>query len=311
MELSLPVVFIMGTTATGKTDAAAHLYDCFDVDIISVDSSLVYRGMDIGTAKPDAEFLLQYPHALVDVTHPNQTWSVADFYHHAFELIHNSIDNGRLPVLVGGTHFYFSALEQGLAELPIANPALRQQISQEAARKGWPSLHAKLAALDVDSAKRIDIMDAQRIQRALEIVLESGKTVAEHNAQRKPGLPFPIVKLALAFSDRSYLHSRIESRFDQMLQQGLEQEVQQLLAQGVDPFSPSMKMIGYRQMLQFVEGQLTFEQMREQCIAATRQLAKRQLTWLRNQANLIWWVDIGLKDRRFESLATFIGQFLN
>jgi tRNA dimethylallyltransferase len=306
--MAIPAVFLMGTTATGKTDAAAALFEQIDVDIISVDSSLVYTGMDIGTAKPDAEFLSRYPHALIDVTHPNNTWSVADFYNAAMPLIDNSVANGRVPVLVGGTHFYFSALEQGMSDLPVANPELRAQISEQALAQGWPALHEKLAVLDPESAERIDANDAQRIQRAMEIVLESGKPVSQHNQDRKPGLKHPILKLALAYSDRSYLHQRIEQRFDQMLEQGLEKEVEGLLEAGVDPDCPAMKMIGYRQMLAHLRHETSAQEMRQQGIAATRQLAKRQLTWLRNQANLVWWVDFGLKDRKFQPLVEFVAQ---
>ena len=306
--MTTPVVFLMGTTATGKTDAAAALFEQLDADLISVDSSLVYTGMDIGSAKPDKEFLQRYPHELVDVTHPNQTWSVADFYNDAMPLIHRSIEQGRVPVLVGGTHFYFSALEQGLSDLPRANPELRAEITQQAEQQGWPSLHAKLAVLDPQSAQRIDRNDAQRIQRALEIVLESGLPVAEHAVARKPGLPYPILKIALAYSDRSYLHERIGLRFDLMLEQGLQTEVEQLLADGVNPECTAMKMIGYRQMLQHLRGEISHDDMRLQGIAATRQLAKRQLTWLRNQSNLVWWVDFGLKDRKFQPLVEFVKQ---
>lgn len=300
----------MGTTATGKTDAAAALYDRFNAEIISVDSSLVYKGMDIGTAKPGADFLHRYPHQLIDVVHPNDSWSVADFYERATPLIEAAIERKRLPVLVGGTHFYFSAIEHGLSNLPKANPALREQISAQADLAGWPALHAQLAALDKDSAARIDPNDAQRIQRALEIVLESGRTVAAHNRQRKPPIPFPIIKVALAYSDRSYLHRRIEKRFDIMLEQGLKEEVEGLLNAGVSADTPAMKMIGYRQMLAHLSGDIDAKQMREQGIAATRQLAKRQLTWLRNQRNIIWWVDFGLKDLKFKPLEDFLANFV-
>ncbi len=305
------VVFMMGTTATGKTDAAAAFSDSFDAEIVSVDSSLVYRGMNIGTAKPDAEFLTRYPHHLVDVCDPNDSFSVADFYDRAFPLINEIVARRKTPVLVGGTHFYFSALEQGMSVLPKANPALRGEIAARAEHEGWPKLHAQLAALDPESAQRIDSMDAQRIQRALEIVLESGASVASHNANRKPGLPFKLVKLALAYSDRSYLHQRIEQRFDQMLELGLQQEVIDLLDAGVEPTASSMRMIGYRQMLAHVHEDLNFDQMRLQGIAATRQLAKRQLTWLRNQRNILWWVDFGLRDRKFSPLNDFLSKFLS
>ena len=217
----IPIICLMGATATGKTDAAAQAFDQFGAEIISVDSSLVYQGMNIGTAKPDEDFLVKYPHHLVDVRHPNDTYSVADFYSDTVALIRRITAEGKVPVLAGGTMFYFNALEHGLTELPKANDVLRQQITLEAEELGWPKLHERLASLDAESAKRIDSMDAQRIQRALEIVLSSGTTVAQHNAHRKPPLPNPLVKIALSFSDRAVLHDRIERRFDIMLELSL------------------------------------------------------------------------------------------
>ena len=306
----IPVICLMGTTATGKTDAAAAVVDRFDAQIISVDSSLVYRGMDIGTAKPDKNFLLRYPHHLVDIREPTDTYSVADFYRDSSALIEQITVAGGIPVLAGGTHFYYSALEKGLSDLPQADAQLRSELSAEADRQGWPQMHARLAALDAQSASRIDPMDAQRIQRALEIVIQSGKTVAEHNSKRKPPLSNPLVKIALAYSDRSYLHQRIEQRFDIMLEQGLKNEVEALLNNGLSADIPAMKMIGYRQMVEFLEGGTTFSGMRAKGIAATRQLAKRQLTWLRHQTNIVWWVDFGLKQKNYNLLLRYITQIL-
>lgn len=307
---NIPIICFMGATATGKTDAAAQTFDQFDAEIISVDSSLVYRDMNIGTAKPNADFLARYPHHLVNVRDPNDTFSVADFYNETVALIKRITSEGKVPVLAGGTMFYFNALEHGLTELPKADKYLRQQITDEAEQFGWPKLHAKLAALDSQSAERIDLMDAQRIQRALEIVLTSGITVAEHNASRKAPLPNPMIKIALTFSDRAVLHERIERRFDIMLEQGLQNEIEQLLESGVDRDTTAMKMIGYRQMLEYLDDKITYDEMRFKGIVATRQLAKRQLTWLRNQKNLIWWVDVGLKNKKFQPLMTLINQFL-
>jgi len=311
----------MGTTATGKTDAAAYLSDELNGEIVSVDSSLVYRHMNIGTAKPDANFLAQYPHHLVDIREPNDTYSAAHFYADASLIIEDIIQRGKVPILAGGTHFYFAALEQGLANLPQADEVMRAEITRDAAQQGWPAMHQKLAILDSVSAERIDSNDAQRIQRALEIVLISGKSVAEHNSLRKPPLGFPMLKIALTYSDRQFLHQRIEKRFDLMLEQGLENEVLALLASGVDPEAPSMRMIGYRQMLEFLQNNpindnsskaraMAYTQMRAKGIAATRQLAKRQLTWLRNQSNVLWWVDKGLKDKDFSLLGTYVKQFV-
>ena len=307
----IPIICLMGATATGKTDAAAQAFDEFDAEIISVDSSLVYSDMNIGTAKPDQAFLAQYPHHLVDIRDPNDTYSVADFYNDTLSLIASITEKGKVPILAGGTMFYFNALEHGLTDLPKADDSLRLQINEDAAKQGWAKLHQKLAQLDPESAQRIDQNDAQRIQRALEIVLSSGKPVAEHNQSRKTALPNPIKKIALSFSDRQVLHERIELRFDIMLEQGLQAEVEQLLSNGVDPETTSMKMIGYRQMLEYLEQKIDYKEMRFKGIVATRQLAKRQLTWLRNQKNLIWWVDEGLKDKEFGLLNRLIKEFLS
>lgn len=306
----IPILCLMGPTATGKTDAAAQIYEQIDAEIISVDSSLVYTGMDIGTAKPDIEFLKRYPHHLIDVRHPNDTYSVAEFFNDCSALIRDITQRGRVPVLAGGTMFYFNSLEQGLTELPEADAELRLEISREASTLGWPALHDRLAVLDPQSAERIDSMDAQRIQRALEIVLAGGVPVAEHNANRKLPPPNPLIKIALSFSDRSVLHERIARRFDIMLDAGLEQEVRALLDSGVDADAASMRMIGYRQMLEYIDHSITIDRMREKGIVATRQLAKRQLTWLRNQQNLIWWVDHGLESKQFQALVGMIRNFV-
>ena len=306
----IPVVCLMGPTATGKTDAAAQIYEQIDAEIISVDSSLVYQDMNIGSAKPDADFLRQYPHHLVDVRHPNDTYSVADFFNDCQALIKDISQRGKLPVLAGGTMFYFNSLEQGLTELPQADEALRAKIDHEATQIGWPALHQRLAALDPQSAERIDSMDAQRIQRALEIVLTGGVPVSAHNENRKLPAPNPLVKVALSFSDRAVLHKRIEKRFDIMLDAGLESEVKQLLENGVERDTTSMRMIGYRQMLEYLDDEISFERMREKGIVATRQLAKRQLTWLRNQKKLTWWVDHGLETKQFQPLVDFIKHFV-
>ena len=296
----------MGTTATGKTDAAAALVDCLDAEIISVDSSLVYRGMDIGSAKPDSQFLAKYPHHLIDIRDPNDTYSVAEFYQDCSTLVESICRRGRTPVLAGGTHFYFNALEQGMAQLPKANAEMRDRITEQAQQTGWADQHAKLAVLDPESAERIDSMDAQRIQRALEIVISGGQPVSAYNNTRRPAFKNPLLKIALCFSDRKVLHKRIEQRFDLMLDHGLKKEVENLLENGVKPQAPAMRMIGYRQMLEHLNGDLSLDQMRDKGIAATRQLAKRQLTWLRNQANLIWWVDYGLLEKDFNGLSTFV-----
>ncbi len=306
----IPIVCIMGPTATGKTDAAAQLYESVDAEIISVDSSLVYTGMDIGTAKPDPDFLTNYPHHLVNVRQPNENYSVADFFKDCSALIKDITERGKMPVLAGGTMFYFNALERGLTELPQADQELRARITSEAESLGWSALHQRLAVLDPRSAERIDSMDAQRIQRALEIVLSGGKPVAEYNASRKLPPPNPLIKIALSFSDRAVLHERIGRRFDIMLDAGLESEVRGLLDNGVDADASSMRMIGYRQMLEYIRGEIDADRMREKGVVATRQLAKRQLTWLRNQSNLLWWVDHGLENKEFQDLVTLVEQFI-
>ncbi|MFT5655424.1 MAG: tRNA dimethylallyltransferase [Arenicella sp.] len=313
-----PVICLMGTTATGKTDAAAYISEHIDGEIISVDSSLVYRGMDIGTAKPEPAFLAQYPHHLVDIRNPSDTYSVANFYAQASALIDDICARGKVPILVGGTHFYYSALEKGLSDLPQANAQLRAEINAQAEQYGWQQMHQRLTQLDPQSGDRIAPMDTQRIQRALEIVMLSGITVAEHNRKRNPPINNPMLKIALTYSDRSFLHQRIEQRFDLMLEQGLQQEVEALLEAGVDPQAPAMRMIGYRQMLEFLECDLTSKSVRRKAekelrlkgVAATRQLAKRQLTWLRNQSNVVWWVDFGLEQNDFEPLNAFITHYV-
>jgi tRNA dimethylallyltransferase len=314
-----PVICLMGPTATGKTDAAAQLSQYMDIEIISVDSSLVYRRMDIGTAKPDAEFLKTYPHHLVDIREPWETYSVADFYHDCTRLVAEVCQRGKVPVLVGGTMFYYNALEQGLANLPKANQALRTQISEEAQALGWRSMHEKLQNLDPKRAEQIDPNDAQRIQRALELVLSLGESVADSSQQRFPALPNPMIKIALCYSDRHTLHANIAKRFDIMLDMGLQSEVERLLDEGFDHDVPAMRMIGYRQMVEYLKSdavnrgssvtESAFSEMKLKGVAATRQLAKRQLTWLRNQSNLIWWTDNGLRNKNFNQLVRFINNY--
>ena len=306
----IPIVCLMGPTATGKTDAAAQIFESYESEIISVDSSLVYKDMNIGTAKPDDEFLAQYPHHIVNVRHPNDSYSVADFYTDCMAHIERITQQGKVPILAGGTMFYYNVIERGMSDLPKADASLREKITQEAEELGWPKLHARLAALDPDSAERIDSMDAQRIQRALEIVLAGGKPVAAHNANRKPPPVNPLLKVALSFSDRKVLHERIAKRFDIMLEAGFQREVEALLENGVNPQAASMRMIGYRQMLEHLESRITYDEMRGKGIAATRQLAKRQLTWLRNQSNVLWWVDTGLESKDFDPLVNTVEQFI-
>jgi tRNA dimethylallyltransferase len=279
-----PAIFLMGPTASGKTAATIALAQHFPVEIISVDSALVYRGMDIGTAKPDAETLRQAPHHLIDLISPLEQYSAAQFAKDALALMHEATTHGRLPVLVGGTMLYFNALQHGLSNLPEVDSAVRTQIEAEAEVMGWPALHAQLAAIDPPVAAKIHNTDSQRIERALEVYRISGKTMSELRAQsQKVALPFNILKIALMPNDRSVLHQRIAERFQLMLQQGFVDEVKGLLLEypQLTEDTPSMRCVGYRQALQYIHGDIDLPTLGEHGVYATRQLAKRQLTWLR------------------------------
>lgn len=279
-----PAIFLMGPTASGKTAATIALAQRFPVDIISVDSALVYRGMDIGTAKPDADTLRQAPHHLIDLISPLEQYSAAQFAKDALALMHTATANGRIPVLVGGTMLYFNALQHGLSDLPEADIAIRAQIEAEANAFGWPAMHAQLASIDPTVAAKIHTTDSQRIERALEVYRISGKPMSELRAQsQKVSLPFNILKLALMPSDRSVLHQRIAERFQLMLQHGFIDEVKRLLIEypQLTVESPSMRCVGYRQALQHLHGEIDLPTLGEHGVYATRQLAKRQLTWLR------------------------------
>lgn len=286
-------VAIMGPTASGKTAAALAIARNHPVEIISVDSALVYREMDIGTAKPSAEELASVPHHLIDIIDPLESYSVAQFSSDTIRLVGEIAARGRLPLLVGGTMMYFKGLTDGLDDLPTADPDLRARIEEEAVRIGWPAMHAKLAALDPATAARLAPNDAQRINRALEIIELSGKPMSELLARRaKPELPFELVSFALEPSDRAVLHGRIATRFDQMLgssdDSGIVAEVARLRARGdLNPNLPSMRCVGYRQSWEYLDGRIDRAQLRETGIIATRQLAKRQLTWLRSMPDRI------------------------
>ena len=283
---SIPVFFIMGATATGKTDIAALLSKYFPAELVSVDSSLVYRGMDIGTAKPDHAFLKQYPHHLVDIRNPDETYSAMDFCYDAKKIISDITSRGKVPILVGGTSFYFSALEKGLPDIPEGDPIIRQKILDQAEQIGWAAMHDKLKILDPNSGQRINKNDPQRIQRALEIIELTGKPVASLK-NSKPVTANPIFKIAMTHSDRKVLHQRIHQRFHIMMEQGLSKEINTLLEQYSRDI-PAFRMIGYRQYIQGIDSEETIDSIVEKSIIATRQLAKRQLTWLRNQPNVLW-----------------------
>ncbi|SFU40386.1 tRNA (adenosine(37)-N6)-dimethylallyltransferase MiaA [Pseudoduganella namucuonensis] len=281
-------VAIMGPTASGKTAAALAIAERVPSEIISVDSALVYRGMDIGTAKPTREERAAAPHHLIDILDPLDSYSVAQFRTDTLRLVDEIVARGRLPLLVGGTMLYFKGLNDGLDDLPGADPALRAELEAEAARDGWPALHARLARLDPPTAARLAPNDAQRIQRALEIIALSGKPMSELLALReREELPFELLPFALEPSDRAVLHERIARRFDLMLEEtedgNLIDEVKVLRRRGdLHPGLPSMRCVGYRQAWEYLDGAIDYKTMRETGIIATRQLAKRQLTWLRS-----------------------------
>lgn len=282
MSLS-PALLLLGPTASGKTAAALALATEMPVEIISVDSALVYRDMDIGTAKPSAAEQASCPHHLIDVVTPEEAYSAARFCADAARLMAEITARGRIPLLAGGTMLYFKALREGLSDLPPADPAMRAAIDAEAAARGWPALHAELGRLDPDAAARLEPTDAQRIQRALEIVRLTGRPLAESYARREAGeLPCRLLPIALVPSDRSVLHQRIADRFEQMLDGGLLAEVAMLRERyALTPDMPSMRCVGYRQAWAYLDGECDLDTLRFTGIAATRQLAKRQLTWQR------------------------------
>lgn len=278
------VIAILGPTASGKTAAALQIAQHIPSEIISVDSALVYREMDIGTAKPNAAELASVPHHLIDIIDPGESYSVAQFLGDTQRLVKDIQARGKLPLLVGGTMMYFKALLDGLDDLPPADPALRAELDAEAARIGVPGQHARLATLDPLTAARLKPNDSQRIQRALEIITLSGQPMSTLLAQQsRPARPFEMLPIALEPSDRSVLHQRIASRFDSMLEHGFLDEVRALRRRGdLHPNLPSMRCVGYRQAWEYLDGACSLEEMRERGIIATRQLAKRQLTWLRS-----------------------------
>lgn len=279
-----PAILIMGPTASGKTAVAMALADRFPVELISVDSAQVFRDMDIGTAKPDRATLARYPHRLIDLISPEESYSAARFRADALAAMADITKAGKVPVLVGGTMLYFRALLHGLADLPQADAALRAEIDAEAAAEGWPAMHAKLAELDPVTAARLHSTDSQRLQRALEICRLSGRPMSEllaESEKQKP--PYDLLSIALLPSDRAVLHERIARRFDEMLLAGLDDEVRLLRRKyQLSLDLPSMRCVGYRQTWEAQDGTLPRNELRDRGIFATRQLAKRQITWLTN-----------------------------
>ncbi len=288
--MTLPVIFLMGPTATGKTDIAVSLFKQYSIELISVDSAMVYKGMDIGTAKPSKELLNEVPHRLIDICEPDEPYSAARFRADALQDIEEIHSQNRIPLLVGGTGLYFRTLETGISDLPDADADVRQRLEMEAGEVGWEAMHRRLAEVDPDSAERIHPNDPQRIQRALEIYEISGRSMTDHyeNGAVSP-FPFEVIKIILNPGDRLKLHERIKRRFLKMLDDGFIEEVRTF--HKVDRFSgslPAMRMVGYRQIWNYLDGETNHEEMVERGIAATRQLAKRQMTWLRKEENGIW-----------------------
>jgi tRNA dimethylallyltransferase len=283
------VFCLMGPTASRKTDIAVALCKRFPLEVISVDSALVYRGMDIGTAKPDREILARVPHRLIDIRDPEDAYSAGQFVRDAAAAIDEIQALGKIPLLVGGTMMYFRALTEGLVELPEADPGIRAAIDAEAARIGWPALHARLAAVDPEAAERIEPGDSQRIQRALEVWQVSGRALSDWQKEDAPaavpGAGF--VRLAMMLPSRQVLHQRIEQRLKIMIKQGFVDEVASLAQRpGLAPDAPSMRAVGYRQFRRYIEGEISFDEAAYRALVATRQLAKRQVTWLRSEPGL-------------------------
>jgi tRNA dimethylallyltransferase len=278
-----PAILLMGPTASGKTFLSARLAQSLQCEVISVDSAQIYKDMNIGTAKPDAEFLQQTPHHGIDIIEPHETYSAAKFRDDALIHMREITERGKIPLLVGGTMLYFKALIEGMNDLPEADPMVRLMIDTLAEEKGWPGVHANLMAVDPETAARLDPNDSQRIQRAMEIYHLTGKPMSEWLAKPKyVYFPYTPINIVITPSDRGVLHQRIATRFDEMLQAGLVDEVAHLREEyALEPTMPSMRCVGYRQTWQHLNGAFDLDQLREQGIAATRQLAKRQLTWLR------------------------------
>ena len=305
-----PLIALMGPTASGKTALAVEWAERWGAELISVDSALVYRHLDIGSAKPDAATLARAPHRLIDIRDPHEPYSAADFQADARRELEDIARTGRLPVLVGGTGLYFRALLHGLSDMPEADPALRRQLEAEAAERGWPALHAELARLDPPAAARINVADTQRIQRALEVLRLTGRPISQWqtSAQRTP-FPWRVLKLVVAPQDRATLHERIALRFDAMLDAGLLDEVRRLMADArLHGNLPSMRAVGYRQAWQHLAGDGDLASLRARGIAATRQLAKRQLTWLRSEHDARWFDPSLHRSEIDDALRLFLGR---
>ena len=290
-----PVILLLGPTATGKTEIAIELHNEHPVDVISVDSAMVYRGLDIGTAKPLPEVLARCPHRLIDICDPTEAYSAGRFLEDATREIERSHAAGRVPLLVGGTMLYHRVIQSGIAELPARDETLRAELDADAAARGWPALHAELALVDPAAAARIEPNDGQRIQRALEVFRLTGRALSEWHGDAGQQAPWRFVKIGLWPDDRAALHERIARRFDEMMSAGFLDEVRQLLAvPGLEPGLPAMRCVGYRQLAAHLRGECALEEALARARAATRQLAKRQMTWMRAEHDL---AKVALADR--------------
>ena len=285
-------IFLMGPTASGKTDLAIQLRQQLPVEVISVDSALIYRGMDIGTAKPSKAELALAPHRLIDICDPAESYSAANFRTDALREMQEISAQGKIPLLVGGTMLYYKALLEGLSPLPSADEKVRSEIEAKAALIGWAGLHQELSKIDPISAQRINPNDSQRINRALEVFYLTGKTLTELTAQKGEALPYDILQFAIAPEQREVLHLRIEQRFHKMIELGFQQEVEKLYRRSdLNENQPSIRCVGYRQMWEYLRGDYDHDEMVFRGICATRQLAKRQITWLRGWTSPIQWLD--------------------
>ena len=285
-------IFLMGPTASGKTDLAIQLRQQLPVEVISVDSALIYRGMDIGTAKPSKAELALAPHRLIDICDPAESYSAMNFRHDALREMRDITAQGKIPLLVGGTMLYYKALLEGLSPLPSADEKVRSEIEAKAALIGWGGLHQELTKIDPISAQRINPNDSQRINRALEVFYLTGKTLTELTAQKGEALPYDILQFAIAPEQREVLHRRIEQRFHKMIELGFQQEVEKLYRRpDLNENLPSIRCVGYRQMWEYLRGDYDHDEMVFRGICATRQLAKRQITWLRGWTSPIQWLD--------------------
>ena len=303
-------ILLMGPTATGKTDLAISLCKRFPCDVISVDSALVYRGMDIGTAKPDAETLARTPHRLIDIRDPEESYSAGEFIRDAYREMDDILAAGRIPLLVGGTMMYFRALTEGIAELPSADHQVRQAIDVEAEEAGWPAMHEQLQEVDPAIARRIQPNDKQRIQRALEVYRSSGTPLSAWQRESAPQRDdFRYLKIGLNIEPRSLLHARIAERLDRMIETGFAEEVKALRQRpGLTADYPSMRSVGYRQFWQYLDGEYSRDEASDRALFATRQLAKRQITWLRSENEIF--LANPLEAGTIDAISAFLAQSL-